>query len=88
MNAIGYETYGAILHQLHPDVRQIYRNLEKLKRKLISRTYSGLFNNVCCNEELLPEYTMIIVKEDGLCFVLFMHCFSVPLISINYQSHL
>ena len=46
------ETYGELLHALDPQTRQEYRTLEKIKKKLISRKYAGVYNNVCLNNKL------------------------------------
>ena len=41
------ETYGELLHVLEPQTREGYRTLEKIKKKLISRKYAGLYNDFC-----------------------------------------
>jgi len=52
-------TYGELLHLLTTEAKEIFRTVEKTKRRLIARKYSGLFNNCCLNEELLPNYSNI-----------------------------
>ena len=53
------ESYAALLHLLDAPAREAYRKLERIKRKLIQSTYSGQFNKVCIDEELLPNYSNI-----------------------------
>ena len=36
-----------------------FRNIEKINKKLVSLTYSIIFNETCLRERLLPTYTNI-----------------------------
>ena len=49
------KTYGELLHALDLQTRHEYKTLEKIKNKIICREYAGLYNDVCFNEELLPN---------------------------------
>ena len=60
------DSFGTLLHELSPTARSHYRDLEKLKRKLIQNTYTGWFNYVCLNEKLLPNYSNIRVNNPAV----------------------
>ena len=51
------KTYGELLHALDPQTRHEYKTLEKIKKKIISREYAGLYNDVCLNEGLFLNYS-------------------------------
>ena len=48
-----------LIHQTNFNLRKIYRNLEKIKIKLIKRKWSKIFNQTCLTERILPNYTRI-----------------------------
>ena len=50
-------SYGRLLHLLEEQPRELYRKLEKNRRKLIQNSYSGQFNQASINENLLPKYS-------------------------------
>jgi len=39
------QSYGNLLYQLDPQARNLFRCLEKSRRRLIQAKYSGKFNN-------------------------------------------
>ena len=48
-----------IFHFLNDDQINVFRNTEKINKKLVSLTYSIIFNETCLRERLLPNYTLI-----------------------------
>ena len=50
---------GELLNLIESGTRNLVRELEKKKKKLISSKYGVIFNNMCLNEKLLPNYTYI-----------------------------
>ena len=39
----------------------VFRNIEKINKKVVSLTYSIIFNETCLRERLLPTYTNIYI---------------------------
>ena len=50
---------GRILWNLPVSLRKLFRKLENNSKKLINKEWSCNFNEICLNEELLPNYTKI-----------------------------
>ena len=53
-------SYGNLLHELEPQAGELFRKLEKNQRHLIQAKNAGLFNLICINEKLLPNYSNIL----------------------------
>ena len=49
---------------LDDDQINVFRNVEKNNRKLVSLTYSIIFTETCLRERLLPTYTNIYIAVD------------------------
>ena len=54
-------TYVNLIMELSPDKRNIFRKYENLKRKIIKAKWSNVFNKTCIREDLLPNYTRILI---------------------------
>ena len=53
--------YGEVLHNAPSNLKKLFRKLERLKLKIISSTWSLTFNNVCLQENILPNYTYFLI---------------------------
>ena len=51
---------GQFLHQLDPEIWNKTRQLEKLQLKIITKTYSIMFNKTCLSNDLMAKYTIYI----------------------------
>ena len=51
--------YGRLLHQLPEELRTLIRKYEALRKKLINNEWSSRFNEICIQEDVLPNFTQI-----------------------------
>ena len=51
--------YGRLLHQLPEELRTLMRKYEALRKKLINNEWSSRFNEICIQEDILPNFTQI-----------------------------
>ena len=51
--------YGRLLHQLPDELRTFIRKYEALSKKLINNKWSTKFNEICLEEDILPNFTRI-----------------------------
>ena len=51
--------YGRLLHQLPEELRTLMRKYEALRKKLINNEWSTKFNEICLQEDVLPNFTRI-----------------------------
>ena len=49
---------------LPPDTKSLIRSIEKTTRKIINTQLSPVFNKTCIQENLLPAYTNIYIKDE------------------------
>ena len=50
-------TIGELLYQCNLESKNIFRNYEKINKKIIDAEWSKTFNEVCIKEDLWPTYT-------------------------------
>ena len=53
--------YMELLNSLPSELKSKIRKFENLKTKLINNSWSKIFNEVCLNEKLMPNYTNLII---------------------------
>ena len=53
--------YGRLLHQLPDELRTFIRKYEALSKKLINNKWSTKFNEICLEEDILPNFTRIYI---------------------------
>ena len=51
------DNFGKFTHQFQPETKTLIRKLERILNKLYGQNLSLLFNEICLNEQLLPNYT-------------------------------
>ena len=51
--------YAQLLHQIPEQLRRLYRNYEALRKKQIQNEWSIIFNEICLQEDILPNFTRI-----------------------------
>ena len=51
--------FGELLFALPDELKNLYRNLERVSRKLIMCNWSLKFNRTCLLENLLPKYSKL-----------------------------
>ena len=51
--------YAQLLHQIPEQLRRLYRNYEALRKKQIENEWSIIFNEICLQEDVLPNFTHI-----------------------------
>ena len=51
--------YGRLLHQLPEELRTLMRKYEALRKKLINNEWSTKFNEICLQEDVLPNFTRV-----------------------------
>ena len=49
--------FGELLFALPDELKNLYRNLERVSRKLIMSNWSLKFNRTCLLEDILPKYS-------------------------------
>ena len=57
-------TIGELLYQCNLESKNIFRNYEKINKKIIDAEWSKTFNEVCIKENLWPTYTNLIYMFD------------------------
>ena len=45
------ETFGGLLHQFHPHIKKMARQLERIEQKLVQQELSVEFNKTCLKEK-------------------------------------
>ena len=50
------QEYATLLRSVPAVLRKLYRDLENTKKKIINIEWSITFNNVCINENIVPDY--------------------------------
>ena len=53
--------YGRLLHQLPEELRNLMRKYEALRKKLTNNEWSTKFNEICIQEDVLPNFTRIYI---------------------------
>ena len=53
--------YGQYINQFSPNTIKVIQELERIQNKLCRHKMSIMFNEICINEEMLPEYTYIYI---------------------------
>ena len=51
--------YGQLLFNIPPQLRTLFRKLENNEKKIIKNKWSKTFNNVCLNENIMPNFSRI-----------------------------
>ena len=59
-------SYLNLLHQSRPEIKVKIRELETLYQKSIKSKWSLTFNNVCLNENIMPNYTNFRLHDPAL----------------------
>ena len=49
--------YVDLLHAAPADLKKMFRDLEKIKKKLINNNWSIRFNTICMKENIMPNYS-------------------------------
>ena len=57
LNLILLMSFGSVLNNLNLEEKKQTRNLEKLSRKLINAKAAVTFNQICLDNNLLPNYS-------------------------------
>ena len=58
--------FGELLFALPDELKNLYRNLERVSRKLIMCNWSLKFNRTCLLENLLPKYSDFICVSNEI----------------------
>ena len=53
--------YGQYINQFPPNMIKVIREFEQIQKKICRHKMSIMFNEICINEERLPEYTYIYI---------------------------
>ena len=48
--------YGQYINQFPPNTIKVIREFERIQKKICRHKMSIMFNEICINEEMLPEY--------------------------------
>ena len=51
------------IYRLTEQIKKIYRTIEKYENKLIRSKWSNIFNKTCPEEEILPNYIKVYIKD-------------------------
>ena len=51
--------YVDLLHAAPADLKKMFRDLEKIKKKLINNNWSIRFNTICMKENIMPNYSYL-----------------------------
>ena len=68
--------YMDLLNSIPTDLKSKFRKFENLRTKLINNEWSNIFNEVCLNEQLMPNYT-------NLSIYVYICIHMIPLISFT-----
>ena len=50
-------SYVELLYAAPNDLKKMFRDLEKIKKKLINNIWSVRFNSICIKENIMPNYS-------------------------------
>ena len=66
LNLILLMSFGSVLNNLNLEEKKQTRNLEKLSKKLINAKAAVTFNQICLDNNLLPNYSNIRLHNEAL----------------------
>ena len=53
--------YGRFINQFSPNIKRSIRQFETINKKICRQKMSIMFNQICINEEMLPQYTYVLL---------------------------
>ena len=57
---------GQLLYQCDNDTKNLFRKIERTRKKIVETEWSIKFNNICINEQLWPTYTNLRPHDPAL----------------------
>ena len=80
--------FARIIHTLPSEIKNLYRKIEKNENKLLKNKWFLIFNETCLKEEILPNYTKIILSSQKEMFRKFLANIISMLQSVPLFSYL
>ena len=56
-------SYAEVLYTVPEELRRLFREYERIAKKLINLKWSNEFNSLCKKENILPNYSSLIIQD-------------------------
>ena len=59
-------SYASLLYKIPEELRRLYRKYEAYCKKEVNNEWSKKFNEICLQEEILPNYSRIQLRDPAV----------------------
>ena len=77
--------YGQYINQFSPNTIKVIREFERIQKKICRHKMSIMFNEICINEEMLPQYTYFKLLNNKQYILL--NIYNVAISNIQYKKN-